>query len=271
MAACACCAASVGDAFLCTACTRTLAADLTEIADLLVELEITRTRQDRIGSDDPIRRHTVDGVLPWKEAAAEAHWLLATTTLCWCRMVLDRIGPDQADHVGATAAQWSGWLARHAHLIRLMPDAGECATEIGVSVDVARRAVDLPPAQVYVGPCDGLLPPGPSGVGGRCTLDLYVRGNADTVTCPDCDTEHNLDRRRTYLLAKAQDHLAPLPTISRALSSWLERQVTPSMLRGYVARNRLVSRGLDRQGRALYRVGDAVSVVIDVWRQQHVS
>jgi len=266
LAACACCARSVGDGYLCTDCTRALAADLTEVADLLVELEITRTRQDHIGSDDPIRRQAVDGVLPWKEAAAEAHWLLATTTLCWCRMVLDRLGTDHADPVGATAAQWSGWLARHVHKIRLMPDAGECSTEIGVAVDVARHAVDLPPAQVYVGPCDGQLDGG-----GRCVIDLYVRGNADTVTCPDCGTEHNLDRRRTYLLAKAQDHLAPLPTISRALSSWLERQVTPSMLRGYVARNRLVSHGADRQGRALYRVGDAVSVVIDVWRQQHVS
>lgn len=265
MAACACCARSVGDGYLCTSCTEDLTTDLTEIADLLVDLEITRTRQDRI-ERDPVRRHTIDAALPWKEAASEAHWLLATTALCWCRLVLDRVGVDPADHVGTTAASWSGWLARHTQRIRLFPDAGECAVEIGNAVDVARRAVDLPPAQIYVGPCDGQLDGG-----GRCTTDLYVRGNADTVTCPDCETEHNLDRRRTYLLAKAQDHLAPLPTISRALSSWLERQVTPSMLRGYVARNRLISRGTDRQGRALYRVGDAVTVVVDVWRQQHVS
>ena len=267
MAACACCARSVGDGFICTSCTEILTTDLIEIPDLLVELEITRTRQDRIGVD-PVRRTLGEGTLPWKEVASEAHWLLATTTLCWCRLVLDRIGPDPADHVGSTVAAWAGWLARRAARIRLQPDAGECALDIGAAVDTARRAIDLPPTQAYVGPCDGLLDNR-----SRCTTDLYVRGNAATVICPDCGTEHNLDRRRTYLLAKAQDHLAPLPTISRALSSWLERQVTPSMLRGYVARNRLISRGTDRQGRALYRVGDAVSVVIDVWRQQqqHVS
>jgi hypothetical protein len=265
VAACACCARSVGDGYLCTTCTQILADDLTDIADLLGELEITRTRQDRVNAD-PARRTGGEAVLPWKETAAEAHWLLATTALCWCRLVLDRVGPDHTDPVGSTAATWSAWLARHVGKIRLLVDAGECATEIGVAVDVARRAVDLPPAQVYVGPCDGQLDGG-----GRCVTDLYVRGNVDTVTCPDCTTEHNLDRRRTYLLAKAQDHLAPLPMISRALSSWLERTVTPSQLRGYVARNRLISRGTDRQGRALYRVGDAVNVVIDVWRQQHVS
>ena len=265
-ALCALCKRPVGDGFLCTSCTDQLATDLTAITELLIDLEITRTRRDRLGAAEPHRTATHDA-LPWKEHAADAYWTLAVTVLCWCRTVLDANGTATLHTgIGDTAGRWAAWLAGQVRRIRSLPLAGDCADEIGAAVDWARRAIDLPPTLTFVGPCDAQL----AGTD-RCPVDLYAAVHGDTVTCPSCGTEHNLDRRHAYLLAQAQEYLAPLPTISRALSLWLERPVTPSMLRGYVHRNRLFPRGTDRQGRHLFRLGDAAKIVVEVDRAKGVG
>lgn len=260
---CSTCTRPVQNGFLCSTCTDSLADDLQQVTDLLVELEVTRTRQDRIG-ESSIRR-VGESVLPWKEPAAEAYWVLSTTVLVWVRLVVDRLGHDPTDLVGDDPGTWSKWLIRHINGLRLLPVAGECADEVGNAIDVALRAVDRPPTLVFVGPCAVLLD------GVECPAELYAHSGADTVTCPSCGTEHDMEARRVFLLGKARDRLAPIPTISRALSSWMERSITPSALRGYVHRGRLVRKGVDRRGHDLYRVGDAADIVVDVWRSQHTT
>lgn len=261
-AACSSCTRPVQNGYLCTPCTDSLAADLTEITGLLADLDVTRCRQDKI-SDGSARRSGGASPLPWKEHASEAYYVLASTTLAWCRLVRDKIGPDPTDSTGDTPAGWAAWLARHIAGIRLLPIAGECADEIGVAIDLARRAIDRPPVRIYVGPCEHA---GPDGT--LCPTDLYAFNHAEDVTCPDCRTVHVLAERREWLLGKARDRLAPIPTLSLALSTWLERTVTPAQLRGYVHRGRLVVHGRDRRGQDLYRVGDAADVVVEVWRTQ---
>ena len=260
--ACALCARPVPDGFLCSTHTTELIDDLTEIGELLAELEITRTRQDRIG-ESSIRRSS-DSLLPWKENAAEAYWVLAVTTLAWTRIVLDKLGSDPNDPVGPIASTWTAWLIRRVKRIRILVVAGDCATEIGSAVDLARVAIDRPPVRIYVGPCEH-----DRGALGPCPVDLWAFAHCDTVECPDCETEHVLVDRRKWLLAKAHDHLVPLPTVARALSSWMDRTVTQAQLRGYVHRERLLSKGIDRAGTKLYRLGDAADVVIEVWRAQN--
>ena len=259
-AVCASCTRPVQNGFLCTTCTNSLVDDLAKVEPLLIELEVTRTRQDRIGETSV--RPSSGTLLPWKEHASEAYWVLASTVLVWIRLVVERIGHDPVDPVGDDPASWSGWLLRHINGLRLLTMAGECADEIGNAIDLAVRAVDRPPTHVYVGPCGATNPEF------ECDAELYALSGADTVICPMCDVEHDMPARRVFLLGKARDRLAPIPTISRALSTWMERQVTQAALRGYVHRGRLVRKGVDRRGQDLYRVGDAADVVVDVWRTQ---
>lgn len=259
-AVCASCTRPVQNGFLCTTCTNSLADDLGQVEPLLLELEVTRTRQDRIGEHG---RHNGTTVLPWKEHASEAYWVLASTVLVWIRLVVERIGHDPVDPVGDDPQSWSGWLARHVNGLRLLTVAGECADEIGNAIDLALHAIDRPPTLVYVGPCAAALPES-----SECAVDLYAPSGAEEVICPSCGATHDMEARRVFLLGKARDRLAPIPTISRALSTWMERQVTPAALRGYVHRGRLLRKGVDRRGQDLYRVGDAADVVVDVWRTQ---
>ncbi len=260
-AVCASCTRPVQNGFLCTTCTNSLADDLAQVEPLLVELEVTRTRQDRIGETSV--RPSSGTLLPWKEHASEAYWVLASTVLVWIRLVVERIGHDPIDPVGDDPASWSGWLVRHINGLRLLTMAGECADEVGNAIDLASHAIDRPPTLVYVGPCGARAPDD-----SECVVDLYAPSGADEVTCPVCSATHDMDERRIFLLGKARDRLAPIPTISRALSTWMERQVTQAALRGYVHRGRLVRKGVDRRGQDLYRVGDAADVVVDVWRTQ---
>jgi hypothetical protein len=262
----------VQDGYLCTTCTTSLAADLGEIPGLLADLEITRTRQDTIG-DTGTGRRTRAVLLPWKEHASEAYWILATTTLCWVREVHDKIGADPSDPVTDDPPHWPGWLVRHMPALRVLPSVGQVADEIGVAVDLARRAIDQPPVRIYLGPCEAAITPAAPDGPTACPTDLYGLTHAEEVTCPACGAAHVLARRREWLLGRARDRLAPIPTLSLALSTWLERTVTPSQLRGYVHRGRLLVHGRDRRGQDLYRVGDAADVVVDVWRaqQRHVT
>lgn len=263
-AVCASCTRPVQNGYLCTSCTESLVDDLKRVEPILVDLEVTRTRQDRISEGGVRTGHGT--LLPWKEHASEAYWVLASTVLVWVRLVVERIGHDPVDSVGDDPVSWSGWLARHINGLRLLPVAGECADEIGNALDLAEHAIDRPPVLVYVGPCGGTL-----AEIGECAIDLYAYSGADTVTCPGCGADHDMAQRRIYLLGKARDRLAPLSTISRALSTWMDRPITQAALRGYVHRGRLLRKGVDRRGNDLYRVGDAADVVVDVWRNQTVS
>jgi hypothetical protein len=259
----------VQNGFLCTTCTESLADDLTKIEAVLAELEVTRTRQDKIGEGGVRSAHGT--VLPWKEHASEAYWVLASTVLVWIRLVVEKIGHDPADPVGDDPASWSGWLARHINGLRLLPVAGECADEIGNALDLAQHAIDRPPVLVFVGPCGAALAQPEEDGATECQAELYAHSGADAVACRACGAEHDMGERRTYLMGKARDRLAPIPTISRALSSWMNRQITPAALRGYVFRGRLLRKGVDRRGNDLYRVGDAADVVVEVWRNQTIS
>jgi hypothetical protein len=257
---CRACTAPVQNGYLCTTCTHSLTDDLDQVGAVLIELDITRSRQDRLG--EPGTRRGSGLELPWKERASEAYWVLAATVLVWIREVVERAGHDPVDPVGDNPETWAGWLSRHINRVRLLDVAGECADEIGNALDLATHAVDRPPVTVFVGPCGGMVD---SAV---CTVDLYAHSGADAVTCQWCGTEHEMEDRRRWLLGRARDRLAPLPTISRALSAWMERQVTPAALRGYVHRGRLIRKGTDRRGQDLYRVGDAADIVVDTWRAQ---
>lgn len=125
--------------------------------------------------------------------------------------------------------------------------------------------MDRAPDLLYVGPC--LAEVGTVDVPRECGADMYVEIDAPVVTCPACRLEYDVAERRDWLLLEAKDVLAHAEWIGRAVTA-LGVPVSPSMIRGWKARGRLIVRGVDREDRPLYRVGDVIDVAAQVEAEQ---
>ncbi len=99
----------------------------------------------------------------------------------------------------------------------------------------------------------------------RCREDLWVPAGtaAGTVRCPACRAQVDVESRRTWLLQQVEDMLLPATELARAIDG-LGVPVTPSTVRSWVARTRLVAKGQRMVGgrvTPVYRVGDVLDLV----------
>jgi len=124
------------------------------------------------------------------------------------------------------------------------PDAVD---EITDAVADCRRVIDRAPERWYAGPCE-------------CGADLYAKRRTGIVTCRECGHEYDVEARREWLLAEAEDRLANAATIARAVS-WLGAEpLTSATVRKWAQRGRLLAKGHDGRG-PLYRIGDAIDLL----------
>ncbi|TQS29145.1 hypothetical protein [Microbispora sp. KK1-11] len=142
------------------------------------------------------------------------------------------------------------WLLRHRGRLLGHHGAAQAVDELGDAVRQARRAIDLPPGMWYAGPC---------GVSG-CDADLYARHGARTIRCRTCGATHDASAREAWLMQQVADRLGTATEIARALHGF-RPDLTPSMIRGYAHRGRLLGHGADELGRPLYRVGDVLTLM----------
>jgi len=269
------------DAELCAHCGHLLRKTLGEISEyhgLGWDLDLALSRQVRIerptGKAEPDPELRQPGTLrptpsPYDHAASVAARALHNTLATWCRFIDEHLTPrpagpfchrcahgscqlirdrDLPDDTITSIARWliprAGWLRHH-------PAGAEALDEIQDAVRAARRAVDRPADRLYAGPCQ------------ECGIDLYARVDAAFVTCPACEESWSVGELREWLLDSAQDVLATATEISRALTRYAS-PVTPSAIRGYVHRGRLVPHGERMEGgRAipLYRLGDVTAIL----------
>lgn len=247
------------NAYACGTCRSRVRRLLAELPALAGELDITITRQARLG--DPAVRHvsTVDGAwwdatgrallasLPYVWAASDLGWAIDNTLATWCRHIGEERGVAlPADRLPAMVIFLVGqvdWLAHR-------PEATEAFTEFGWLAAAIVRAIDRAPERAYAGPCDG------------CGEDLYGKLGAAEVRCRTCGQTYPMASRRTWLLAAAEDHLATATQAARALTSLRQERLTPSMIRGMVFRGQLSQHGTDRDGRPLYRIGDIIEALM---------
>jgi len=226
---------------------------LVDIPALVADLSITLARQSVTGPRNPGR--SSDTPMPIDPRALAAGDELSATLSRWCRRVSSSLGRT-APLWGAGSEAMATWLLGHSETIRQADWAPEFVTEVDRVVDRVREAVDLPPERWYAGPCD------------TCGADLYAYGYSQMVACPepDCGSVYDVQRRRDWLLASVSDRLATTTEICRALGTLAGHQVTPSSIRGMVNRGQLQSKGPNRQGYPLYRIGDVLDQIIS--RQQ---
>lgn len=265
-AVCACpaCDKPTHNGFLCTTCITTLENDLKAVPDLLTDLEVTITRQDKIGDRQEGGRPS-ERPLPLRLGPMEARRALGDALLRWvCAMFGDRFR-DGSRSIIAEPLWLAQYLINNLGDIQLSEQAGDLADEIGYRVIGGQRAVDKPLQLVYAGPCDG-----PDG----CTADLYAHPRRNDVACRSCGLVYEIAPRRRWLLEHAEDQLLTAVEISRALPGLLQQKLTAAMVRGWAHRGRLTPKPphpADRAKNPRYRVGDVMNLINETQRETLAS
>lgn len=232
--------------YLCALCTHALVDDLRRVAELADQLDDTITRQTRNGTGIGVTSRPSERPLPVNLAAADVRADLVNVLTTWARDVQARTGDTTPVDSLTTAA---ACLLAHEATLRTHPAADELHDEISDAIARAWRTVDRPAERRYAGPCD------------ECGADMYARPHAAELECGECGTRYDAYARRSWLVEQARDQLATASTIARALPGLLGHNVTPSMIRGYVHRGRLLARPPDRAGHTRFRVGDVIDLV----------
>ncbi len=161
-----------------------------------------------------------------------------------------------------------------AYLLRMLPRittahwAPQMLHELLTIEHRLRRFVDIPPDRWYAGPCTA----GQTRLeyAALCGVDLYADLGAPTVTCPDCGWAYDVQARRDWLLAAAEDRWETATTIAHALRLLAgvdqEEAKLAARIRQWAARGRLRPRDtttINGRSRPRYRIGDVLDVVLE--------
>jgi hypothetical protein len=251
---CACGRRITDQAYLCWTCTNGLERDLGDLPAILAELNTTRLRQGRTASESaggkPGTREGYDQ-LP-DERPTEALDELRTQLVGWARIVVEEHATAwPADTVVAVAR----FLMLHLDWLRRQEAAAEVKNDLGRSLAKLRSSVDQQPERIYAGPCLAPLPDG-----SQCPEHLMTVRGARRIVCRACRAVYDPAEQQSWLLAAAEDQLAPAFVLAQAVTN-LGKPITAATIRGYAFRGRLLEHGLDLDGRPLYRVGDVLDLI----------
>lgn len=282
---CACSRPVTDSAYLCHHCTTVLERQIGSLPALADDLETTRTRQSRIGSQAlGIIVKAAETPIPWNDKAARQLASLRTMLVGWVRVCEDwRVTPEgpacrRCAHptcatVRATRQPDDTWTGMTAYLLaalpafRHRPEVQACADDLDRATKQAEEVMDRRPEQTFYGPCgsveyeDGQPAPGSE----PCPADLYGDADATEIVCEVCAAEHKVSDVREWLIKAAQDRLATAAELSKFLTLYGE-PLTAERIRKWAERGQLVAHGKNAAGSPLYRVSEAVQRLTE---QQH--
>ena len=292
MPVCPICGKPIHDnAYICGTCGQTLTKALHHIADLHAELDVTLTRQARIGSTngapppppevdpDPQPKNVILwGVavqpLPFHLGASTVRRAVVNVVTTWARIILEERGmdlppipeppigpvcnPTECKHQSCTVIRWHIQDSETVHAAKF----------IGEYVWWLRHRPEAPEAFKDLTLADRDLErvidrPAPMKYAGPCNIcrkDLYVREGAAMVECRPCGMTYDMDQRREYLLKCAEDRLERAAQIARAVTD-LGSPISADRIRKWAERGRLLPHATDPRGRPLYRVGDVTELL----------
>lgn len=249
-------------AYVCETCIDNLARDLGEIPWLEDELETTTTRQQGINYAGATSKGAeIPSPVHWGAADARRHLteLLASWVLFCSETHVANQSPDQT-LPAPELVPMSRWLLWRLDGLALVDIGPEIIDELTNAIAKCRRVIDRPADKLYAGRCDSEYDAGEGQIV-TCPEDLYVRVGAKVVNCQTCGTPSDIPQRRARLLKEAEEVLATAVEISRAVS-WLGTEpLTADRVRQWASRDRLLARGHDKDGRPMYRVGDAIDLL----------
>jgi hypothetical protein len=237
MAECAACTRPCTDTTICQSCQDDLAVELRTVPWLVEQLEVTLTRQARVGERNGPR--SAERPLVFHLNASIDLEALRDALTMWARAVAQQrqIRVDAARDPIAL----SRWMLRWMGAIATHTDAAELHGDITGMIRSARQTIDRPAERRYIGPCDD------------CHSDLYVvdHGNGrlpDTVTCRamvdredgthgPCAAAYPMAERRAWLLEAAMNQLLTPAEITRAIGELLpNKRITANLISQWAAR-----------------------------------
>ena len=239
----------VQDAQICPGCLDALKTELRAIPALVVDLEITLTRQARVGQRNGPR--SAETPLAYHLAASVDLETLRDGLLMWAAAVANRRGI--AVDAPADPASLAGWLLRWAGEVAQHPDAAELHGDVLAMTKAARRTIDLPPQRHFVGPCD------------ECGEDLYCGPAAKVVTCrtEDCGASFDVVERRAWLLEAAVDQLRTAAELSRELPWIAGVTIDRKLINQWAVRGRVTKflpHPRDPHDRPRFRLGEVLDL-----------
>lgn len=260
----------------CTSCVDQLVADLQTLAWLATHLEVTRSRQARLGGVGGPRDPGAGSPLGFHVGAAAAAGQLRDTLAYWLRMIEapggwhdedDQTTPLLALHL-VTAAHQFPQLERIAELRGDVDRHTQQALEIINPLDqdeqtygVCGAELDTDDHREHRG-ADG------DGDGGVCTAYLYGPARAAWVRCRRCRTQHETSRRVKDLRQRMDSMYFRAATLARLLPRLVERPVSASNIRNWRAEGKPIRTLTDDRGRPTYRAGDVIKVAIATPKRQ---
>lgn len=223
------------------------------ISGLAEDLEVTRTRQDRITRNAGSR--SSERPLAWKDRAATAATELNAILNAWAYEVAHRhTRPgDQLDSIHASDTErLAQWLWRNLDTAARLDQAGTLYAEVTDAILEAQRAVDQPSDPSPFGRCEALLPDDT-----ECQEFLYGYPNRPNVSCK-CGATHSVRARLEWMQDRC-DNLVGGPT---QLCSWLlvfRIQTTPGAVRALAARGRIKPAiGYENANPPVYKLTDTI-------------
>lgn len=249
-AECPTCGREQDAGLLCHACTSLLERDLGDVPAIVAELDITLSKQARIGNGAPggLARER----MPMHEGARLAADYLQNTLTTWARDVSDTAGwVWVASNLPPSDQSARALLALIDH-IRRHPAVVELVDEVADAIKQARRVVDRPADRQYLGKCLAEFE------GVECTEEIWARPGADEVACKVCGITHEVGERRAWLLNEAKDVICTVKEASSYIGEIGHIKVTEASIRGYLHRGRIAY----RTG-TMIRMGDLLQVVLD--------
>lgn len=249
------------EAYCCDDCLQSLSVALGEVPWLDEELEVTISGQKGATYNGNTSRGA-ERPSPVHWGASEARGHLKALLVSWALFSVQegvRNQSPQQELPTDDLVALSRWLLWRVDGLGLHDIGPEAVDEITSAVAHCHRLIDRPADKLYAGRCTGDLEEDGGII--ECPEDLWVRVGSKDVTCRRCGTSWDVSDRRKWLLDQAEEVLATAVEISRAVS-WLGTEpLTADRVRQWATRDRIITRGHDRTGRPLYRVGDAIDLL----------
>lgn len=285
------CQTPTAGARLCERCNHTLAVCLANVAAYYDDLPTISAKQARYGSQIATRGSVgkevplpADGrFLEVRGTGTQVRYDTWATVVAWARVVME----DQPEIPGPTChaclhlscatirrrrwprntirsmvayfdRQWR-YLARCEWVAAFLDEMLDCENRM-------RRLIDRPADRWYAGKCSATLPE----IGDLCPTELYAEAGKRSVTCRSCGAEHDVGKRRDFLLREAKDYLVTATEAAGALLSWTDYDGSETKLvdriRKWRDRDQLEVAdvtSLNGRDRHLYRLGDIQALLVE--------
>ena len=235
---------------LCSTCTTALAQALRSVPDLLENLFVTFTKQDRLNAGGGHRGKLAEAPLPVRFDITRVIDALGNEMTTWARILVERHGwdvpnpPRRRPHNGLRGVVIPAsspnvdlycfaaeWLADHVGYLRQHIAALEAHRGITGAIATAELAMDRPDVGLFIGPCD------------QCSADLYSAGPKETTArCGCCGvTCANVPERWNRALERLRGCAATAAFIAGYLGDWYGQQINQDTIRKWHQRKELTA------------------------------